>query len=101
MLLNLFAGLFRKRCPLCKQEVRVQGDAAVQRFGKWYCSTLHADLYELDLYEALRSVHRRHAGSHGVHVPFPEAGGMNSSPKQDLHMAGVGEDHERCFSRLP
>jgi hypothetical protein len=101
MLINLFAGLFCKRCALCRQAVREQGDAAVQRFGKWYCSRLHADLYELDLYEALRTVHCRHAGCHGAHVPFPEAEGMNSSPRQNTDPAGVGENHERCFSHLP
>jgi hypothetical protein len=91
MLMNLFAGLFRKRCPLCKQEVQVQGRGAVKRFGKWFCSTLHGDLYELDLYEALRTMHCRHTGCHGAHVPWPEAGDMDISPKQDLELADVGE----------
>jgi hypothetical protein len=94
MLMNLVAGLFRKRCPLCKQEVQVQGRGAVKRFGKWFCSTLHADLYELDLYEALRTVHRRHTGCHGAHGPLPEAGDMNLSLKQDADPAGVRTTHE-------
>jgi hypothetical protein len=50
MLLNFFTRLFHKRCPLCKQEVHEQNRSAVQRFGKWYCSGMHADLYELELY---------------------------------------------------
>jgi hypothetical protein len=94
MLRNFFAGLFRKRCPLCKQEVQPQGSAAVQRLGKWYCSTLHADLYELALYEALRTLQCRHTGCHGAHGPLPEDGDMNLSLKQDAEAAGVRTNHE-------
>jgi hypothetical protein len=96
MLTNLFAGLFHKRCPLCKQEV--QGSAAVQRFGKWFCSKLHADLFELDLYEALRSVRCHHAACHGKHVPLPEAVGMYFSPRPGVERAQADHDDERCAS---
>ena len=97
MLTNLFAGLFHKRCPLCKQEAHAQGDGAVRRFGKWFCSELHADLYELELYEALRSVHWRHAACHGEHVPLPEALGMPFVPELCVELVHA-EDHERCAS---
>jgi hypothetical protein len=95
MLMNLFAGLFHKHCPLCKEEVREQANTAVQRFGKWYCSEMHADLYELELYEALRTVRCRHSGCHGEHVPLPEAIGMDCSPRQNLELAGPKRNHER------
>ena len=98
MLMNRFRGLFHKRCPLCKQEVYEQGGAAVRRFGKWFCSDVHADLYELDLYEALRTVHCRHVGCHGEHGPLPGAVGLNFSPRQDLGLARLGEDRKRCFT---
>ena len=101
MLIRRFMGFFRKRCPLCKQEVRMQEDAAVQRFGKWFCCTLHADLYEVDLYQALRTAHCRHAGCHGAHVPWPQAESMNMSPRQNLQQADVEEDHEHFFTGLP
>jgi hypothetical protein len=96
MLINLFAGLFHKRCPLCKQEVHEQGDSVVQRFGKWYCSEMHADLYELELYEALRTVHCRHAGCHGQHVPLPEAVDRDCSPEQNPTVVRFEEDHQKC-----
>jgi hypothetical protein len=95
MLTNLFAGRFHKRCPLCKQEVHAQGSGAVRRFGRWYCSKLHADLYELGLYEALRSVHCHHAACHGEHVPLPEALGMHFFPEPCVEPVQV-EDQERC-----
>ncbi len=100
MLRNLFSGLFRRRCPLCKQEVHEQGDAAVQRFGKWFCSEMHADLYELDLYEALQTVHCRHAACHGEYVPLPEAVGMNLSPGHSRELAHLEPERGRCFARL-
>jgi hypothetical protein len=81
MLTHLFSGLFHKRCPLCKQEVHAQSQAVVPRFGKWFCSEMHADLYELDLYEALSSVRCHHAACHGKHVPLPEAVGGPFSPR--------------------
>jgi len=93
---HFFTRLFHKRCPLCKQEVREQGDSAVQRFGKWYCSEVHADLYELDLYEALRTVHCRHAGCHGEHVPLPAAIGIDCSPQQNPTLARFEEDRQQC-----
>jgi hypothetical protein len=92
MLLNLFVGLFHKRCPLCKQEVHEQSGTAVHRIGKWYCSEMHADLFELELYEALRTVHCHHVGCHGEHVPLPEAVGMDCSPRQSPEPARVEED---------
>jgi hypothetical protein len=73
MLISFFTGLFHKRCPLCKQEAHKGGNVAVQRLGKWFCSEQHADLYEMDLYEALQAVHCRHVGCHGRYVPLPEA----------------------------
>jgi hypothetical protein len=97
MLTNLFAGLFHKRCPFCKQEVDAQGNGAVRRLGKWCCSELHADLYELELYEVLRSVHRHHAACHGEHVPLPEALGMHFSPGPCVELVHA-EDYERCAS---
>ena len=99
MLMNLFTGLFHKRCPFCKQEVHIQGDEAVQRFGKWFCSEIHADVYESNLFEALHTVHCRHAGCHGEHVPLPEAVCMHFSPRQAPELAHVEQGHERCFPR--
>jgi hypothetical protein len=87
MLLNLFVGLFHKRCPLCRQEVHEQDGTVVRRFGKWYCSEMHADLFELELYEALRTVHCRHVGCHGAHVPLPEAVGKDCSPRRNSDLA--------------
>jgi hypothetical protein len=98
MLMNLFAGLFHKRCPLCKEEVREQGNTAVHRFGKWYCSEMHADLYELELYEALRTVYCRHVGCHGEHVPIPEALAMDFSPSQHLELARLERNRQRCLT---
>jgi hypothetical protein len=97
MLLNLFVGLFRKRCPLCKQEVHEQSGTAVHRFGKWYCSAMHADLFELELYEALRTVRCRHVGCHGEHVPWPEALRMDCSPRENLELARLKRNHEWCL----
>jgi hypothetical protein len=95
MLMHLFAGLFHKRCPLCKQEVHEQANTAVQRFGKWCCSGLHADLYELELYEALRTVYCRHARRHCQHVPLPAAVSMDFS-RQNLELARLQRNrHER------
>jgi hypothetical protein len=98
MLTNLFAGLFHRRCPLCKQEVPRPGSTAVQRFGKWFCSKRHADLYEFDLYEALRSVHYQHAARHGEHIPLPEAARMSFSPRPRMALAHAEQDHEPCVS---
>jgi hypothetical protein len=95
MPLKLFVGLFHKRCPLCKQEVRKQSGTAVHRFGKWYCSEMHADLFELELYEALRTVHCRHVGCHGAHVPFPAAVGLDCSPWQNPALARFEEDRQQ------
>ena len=97
MLMNLFAGLFHKHCPLCKEEVREQANTAVQRFGKWYCSEMHADLYELELYEALRTAHCRHSGCHGQHVPLPAAVGMHFSTRQNLELARLRRNRHGCF----
>jgi hypothetical protein len=100
MLMHLFSGLFRKRCPLCKQEVQVQGNAAVKRFGKWFCSESHADLYELDLYEALQTVHCHHATCHGEYVPLPEAVGMDLPPGHNRELMHLEHARERCLARL-
>jgi hypothetical protein len=97
MLMHLFAGLFHKRCPLCKQEVHGQANPAVQRFGKWCCSETHADLYELELYEALRTVYCRHARWHGQHVPLPAAVNMACSPRPNLELACQQRNRDRCF----
>ena len=99
MLLHFFTSLFHKHCPLCKQYVHEQGDRAVQRFGKWYCSEVHAELYELELYEALRSVHCRHAGCHGEHVPLPAAMGIDYAPRQNLVPVRPKRDRQRCSTR--
>jgi hypothetical protein len=99
MLMNRFTGLFRRRCPLCKQDVHTQGDAAAQRFGKWFCSKAHADLYELELYEALRTMHCHHAGCHGEYVPLPEAVGMGFS-RPNVELARLREERARCVNPL-
>jgi hypothetical protein len=97
MLMNRFAYLLRKHCPLCKEEVQEQGDGAVQRFGKWFCSKVHADLYEWKLYEALRTVHCHHAGCHGEHVPLPEAVEMSLLGRK-MELADLRADCTRCFT---
>jgi hypothetical protein len=99
MLMSFIIGLFHKRCPLCKQEVHEAGGEAVQRFGKWFCSEIHADLYELNLYEALHTVRCHHVGCHGEYVPLPEAMGIHFSPRQVPELAHVEGDQERCFPR--
>jgi hypothetical protein len=69
----------------------MQGSAAVQRFGKWFCSEMHADLYEMELYEALRTVHCHHAACHGEYVPLPEAVGTDFS-RPNTEQAHLKED---------
>jgi hypothetical protein len=96
MLLSFFTGFFHKRCPLCRQEVHEEAGTAVHRFGKWYCSEMHADLYELELYEALRTVHCHHVGCHGAHVPWPEAVGTNCSSRQNPPLPPFEEDCQQC-----
>jgi hypothetical protein len=96
MLLNFFAGLFHKRCMFCKQIVHEHGGTAVQRFGKWYCSEIHADLYELELYEALRTVHCRHVGCHGAYVPWREAEDTDCSPQRPATLTCLKEDGQPC-----
>jgi hypothetical protein len=100
MLMNLFAGLFHKHCPLCKEEVREQANTAVQRFGKWCCSEIHADLYELELYEALRTVYCRHAEWHGQHVPLPAAVSMDFSSRQNLELVHLQRNRHGRFTSL-
>jgi len=100
MLMHCFAGLFRKRCPLCRQEVQAQGDEAVQHFGKWFCSKVHADLYEYELYEALSTVHCHHTGCHGEHAPLSDAVDMSVSALQ-LALRRLREARPRCFMPLP
>jgi hypothetical protein len=100
MLMHCFTGLFRKRCPLCRQEVQAQGDETVQHFGKWFCSKVHADLYECELYEALRTVHCHHAGCHGEHVPLSDAVGLSASV-QNPELTRLREARPRCFTPLP
>jgi hypothetical protein len=99
MLTHFFASLFRKRCPLCKAEVHEQSTGAVQRFGKWCCSKEHADLYELNLYEALKTVHCHHAACHGEYVPLPDAVSLNLSPGHDRELSHVEQERQRCFAR--
>src|SRR5262245_33235149 len=96
MQLNFLAGLFQKRCPLCKQIVHEHGGAMVQRFGKWYCSEIHADLYESELYEALRTVYCRHVGCHGSHVPWREAEDIDCSPQWNASSTHFKEDRQLC-----
>lgn len=98
MLMHLFTSLFHKRCPLCRQEVHQQGYGAVQRFGKWFCSEPHADLYELNLYEALYTVYRRHTARHSGHVPLPEALCLHFPPRHTRELAPLEPDHEHCSS---
>jgi hypothetical protein len=98
MLVNLFMGLFHKRCPLCKQEVREEGHEAVQRLGKWFCSKVHADLYELELYEALRTVRCRHVGCHGEYGPLSAATHMSFTSRPGVELARLTEDRGRCFA---
>jgi hypothetical protein len=87
MLRNFFTGFFHKRCPFCRQEVHEEAGTAVHRFGVWYCSEMHADLYALGLYEALQTVYCRHAGCHGEHIPLPEAVGTHVSPRLALELS--------------
>jgi hypothetical protein len=98
MLMDRFVGLFHKRCQLCKQEVEAPGDKVVQRLGKWFCSERHADLYELELYEALRTVHCRHAGCHGEYVPLPEALDISFSSGACLEQGCSRERPKRCVT---
>jgi hypothetical protein len=98
MLTHLFTGLFHKHCPLCGKEVRAQSEAAVQRLGKWFCSEGHADIHELNLYEALSMVYRRHVASHGGHVPLPEALHLHFPPRHSQELTPLEPDHEKCSS---
>ena len=100
MLMHCFTGLFRKRCPLCRQEVQAHGDEAVQHFGKWFCSKMHADLYEWELYEALSTVHCHHTGCHGEHAPLSDAVDMSVSA-QKLELTRLREARAGCFTALP
>lgn len=36
--------LFKTRCPVCKMEVNKK--AAINRFGKYFCSEAHAQRYQ-------------------------------------------------------
>jgi hypothetical protein len=100
MLLNRFIGLFHKRCPLCKQEVHEQGGEVVQRLGKWFCTEVHADRYEWELYEALHTVHCRHVGCHGQYVPLPEAVDMDGALGDNLERGRLRERRGRCVTHL-
>jgi hypothetical protein len=98
MLTHLFAGLFHKRCALCGKEVHEQSEAAVQRFGKWFCAEPYADLYELDLYEALSTAYLHHARRHGGYVPLSEILSTHFPPRHSRELAPLESDHERCAS---
>ena len=100
MLMHCFTGLFHKRCPFCKQEVQAQRGAAIQYFGKWFCSKAHADLYECELYEALSTVHCHHTGCHGEHAPLSDALAMNVSAQQ-LELRPLKEARAGCFVPWP
>ena len=52
---------------------------AVQRFGRWFCSEVHADLYESDLYEALQTAQCHHMACYGNLGPLPGAVSRNLS----------------------
>jgi len=100
MRINCFAWLFRKRCPLCRQEVQAQGNEAVQQFGKWFCSKLHAERYECELAAALHTVHCHHVGCHGEHVPLSDVVRLSvSAPHTEV--TRLKEHRSRCFTPLP
>ena len=100
MWLNCFAGLFRKSCPLCRQEVHAHETHAVQHFGKWFCSKVHADLYEWQLYEALRTVHCQHAGCHGEHGPLSGTVNIIGST-QTGKLAPLSKVRAECLMLIP
>ena len=52
----------------------------------------------LELYEALRAVRCRHAGSHGQYVPLPEAAEQGFARKLNVGRAGRKETCGGCFS---
>ena len=76
--------------------VHEHGGTEVRRFGKWYCSEMHADLYELELYEALRTVHCRHVGCQGPYVPWPESVSVDRSLQQHATLTRLKEDRHPC-----
>ena len=100
MLMNRFAGMFRKHCPLCKQAVQEQDDEAVQQLGRWFCSKVHADLYECELYKALCTVHCHRAGCPRAHAPLLDAVGMSVSG-QKLGLTCLESHHTGCSTLLP
>ena len=100
MWLNCFAGLFHKRCPLCRQEVHAHETQAVQHFGKWFCSKVHADLYEWQLYEGLRTVYCQHAGCHGQHAPLTGSVQLDDSTQQGM-LASFSKVRDECFMLFP
>jgi hypothetical protein len=98
MLTHFFTSLFYKRCPLCRKEVHEQSKVAVQRFGQWFCSEQHADIHELNLYDALYTAYHSHAAFHGGHVPLPEAMAMSFSPCHRRKLAHLEPHQELCAS---
>lgn len=99
MLSSFLTGLFHKRCPVCKHEVHKESNEAVQRLGRWFCSEQHADLYEIELYEALRTVRCRHVGCHGQHVPLREAVKKDLPHRPTQELLPGREAPERCLPR--
>jgi hypothetical protein len=95
MLTYLFLRLFRKRCPRCRAEVHAEGHGVVQRFGRWFCSEVHADLYEANLYEVLQTARCHHMACHGDLGPLPGTGSLNLSLRRVSDLTGVEHDEDR------
>jgi hypothetical protein len=58
---------------------------------------VHADLYELELYEALRTVHCHHAGCQGKFGPLSGATHASFSSRPGVELGRLEEDRGRCF----
>jgi hypothetical protein len=97
MLMCLLLSLFRKRCPQCRAEVHKEGHGVVQRFGRWFCSEVHADLYESDLFEVLQTARCHHRACHGGLGPLPGTVNLNLSLRRVSDLTDL-EHHEDRYS---
>jgi hypothetical protein len=89
---RLWSRLFRRRCPVCRTEVRRGSEGAVRCCGRWCCSQSHAEAYACNLYAALDEFRCRHAARHGVYVPRLGACTMDVAVSR---VSGAGQEQPR------